>query len=181
VGARWPRFITPFIIIIINTQQIPAYHERAQRLIQKLNGLTDLQKDRLLAATALLLNPLLNHDVVCHGDFHPDNIILSPNGPVVIDWTNASSGHPATDVGWTSLVLQLGEVSASMSFIKRWLIQLMRQQFHREYLNRYSQLRAGLAAELKQFLPIVAATRLADGIASEQEQLLEIIRRATAH
>lgn len=27
-----------------------------------------------------------------HLDFHPENVLLSPNGPVVIDWTNARRG-----------------------------------------------------------------------------------------
>lgn len=40
-----------------------------------------------------------------HGDLHPDNIILSPTGPVLIDWTNAAFGPSAYDVAQTWLVL----------------------------------------------------------------------------
>ena len=37
-------------------------------------------------------------DAVLHLDFHPDNIMLTPDGPVVFDWTNAALGPPAADV-----------------------------------------------------------------------------------
>jgi tRNA A-37 threonylcarbamoyl transferase component Bud32 len=29
-----------------------------------------------------------------HMDLHPENVMLSPRGPVVIDWTNARAGDP---------------------------------------------------------------------------------------
>ncbi len=48
-------------------------------------------------------------DQVCHGDFHPDNIMLTPAGPRVIDWNNATSGNPLADIAWTSLILRMGE------------------------------------------------------------------------
>ena len=36
--------------------------------------------------------------VVLHLDFHPFNIMLTADGPVVFDWTNAALGPPAADV-----------------------------------------------------------------------------------
>ena len=35
---------------------------------------------------------------VLHLDLHPMNVVVSPVGPVVIDWTNAAKGRPAADV-----------------------------------------------------------------------------------
>ncbi|MCH9837182.1 phosphotransferase [bacterium] len=34
---------------------------------------------------------------VLHLDMHPMNVIMSPDGPVVIDWTNAAGGPPGFD------------------------------------------------------------------------------------
>jgi len=39
-----------------------------------------------------------------HLDFHPDNILLSRRGPVVIDWANARGGKPALDVAMTWVI-----------------------------------------------------------------------------
>ncbi len=38
-------------------------------------------------------------DAFLHFDLHPLNVILSPDGPVVIDWTNACRGPAGTDIG----------------------------------------------------------------------------------
>lgn len=40
-----------------------------------------------------------------HLDLHPENVLLAPDGPVLIDWTNAGSGDPAQDVALTWLIL----------------------------------------------------------------------------
>ncbi len=39
-----------------------------------------------------------------HVDFHPDNVLLSARGPVVIDWANARAGKPALDVAMTWVI-----------------------------------------------------------------------------
>lgn len=40
-----------------------------------------------------------------HLDLHPDNIVLTERGPVVIDWTNAREGEPDLDTAMTALIL----------------------------------------------------------------------------
>ena len=39
-----------------------------------------------------------------HLDLHPENVLLSSRGPVVIDWTNAQAGDPALDVALTWVI-----------------------------------------------------------------------------
>ncbi len=50
-------------------------------------------------------------DRIVHLDLHPLNVIMSPTGPVVIDWTNARRGDPATDLALTWILLEAGSVS----------------------------------------------------------------------
>jgi aminoglycoside phosphotransferase (APT) family kinase protein len=40
-----------------------------------------------------------------HFDLHPDNVLLSTRGPVVIDWTNAHAGDADADLAMTWLIL----------------------------------------------------------------------------
>lgn len=40
-----------------------------------------------------------------HLDLHPENVMISADGPVLVDWTNARAGDPATDVALTWLIL----------------------------------------------------------------------------
>lgn len=39
-----------------------------------------------------------------HLDLHPDNVLLSERGPIVIDWTNARAGDPALDIALTWVI-----------------------------------------------------------------------------
>ena len=40
-----------------------------------------------------------------HLDLHPDNVMLTPAGPTVIDWSNARDGVPALDVALSAVIL----------------------------------------------------------------------------
>ncbi|MEU4547418.1 phosphotransferase [Nonomuraea dietziae] len=42
---------------------------------------------------------------VLHLDLHPDNVLLTPQGPVVIDWCNAVEGAPGLDWAMSALIL----------------------------------------------------------------------------
>ncbi len=41
-----------------------------------------------------------------HLDLHPDNVIVTADGPVVIDWTNSEHGDPELDVATTWVILE---------------------------------------------------------------------------
>jgi aminoglycoside phosphotransferase (APT) family kinase protein len=42
---------------------------------------------------------------VLHLDLHPDNVILTADGPRVIDWTDAEEGDPGLDWGISAMIL----------------------------------------------------------------------------
>src|ERR1044071_5794670 len=46
---------------------------------------------------------------LCHGDMHPSNVILAPDGPMIVDWFDASRGEPVADVARTCLLLGDGD------------------------------------------------------------------------
>lgn len=45
-------------------------------------------------------------DRLLHGDLHPNNVILATSGPVVIDWYDASVGHPVSDIARSKLLMR---------------------------------------------------------------------------
>lgn len=66
-----------------------------------------------------------------HFDLHPDNVLVTPRGPVVIDWTNARGGSAAADVAMTWLIL---ETSAGVP--GRLLAWLFRRRVGRDVIRR---------------------------------------------
>lgn len=42
---------------------------------------------------------------ILHLDLHPDNVMLTTRGPVVIDWRNAAEGPPDLDLAMSAVIL----------------------------------------------------------------------------
>ncbi|MGW0710020.1 phosphotransferase [Streptomyces sp. NPDC002643] len=42
---------------------------------------------------------------ILHLDLHPENVLLTPRGPVVIDWDNTEEGSPGLDWGMSAVIL----------------------------------------------------------------------------
>jgi len=40
-----------------------------------------------------------------HGDLHPENVILTADGPMVIDWRNAEEGPAEFDLAMSAVIL----------------------------------------------------------------------------
>jgi aminoglycoside phosphotransferase (APT) family kinase protein len=64
-----------------------------------------------LAAPAWLADaPFGSGERLLHMDLQPLNVLLSKNGPVVIDWPNAVRGEPAIDAAVTWILMFSGEL-----------------------------------------------------------------------
>jgi tRNA A-37 threonylcarbamoyl transferase component Bud32 len=63
-----------------------------------------------------LRSPLGRGDRLVHFDLHPENVLLSPRGPVVIDWSNASRGDPADDDALTWAILATSTIPGPLPF-----------------------------------------------------------------
>ncbi|TDC10490.1 aminoglycoside phosphotransferase family protein, partial [Streptomyces sp. 8K308] len=52
-------------------------------------------------------------DRILHLDLHPENVLLTPRGPVVIDWHDSAEGPPGYDLAVSAMIL--AEVAAAGS------------------------------------------------------------------
>ena len=154
--------------------QFPAQRQSLASKIQRGTGLSLADREAALE----LLDRLPDGERLCHGDFHPDNILMTSRGPVIIDWMNAAFGNPLADVARTSLLIQVGTPASGRAV--RWLLLFGRRWFHQVYLDRYFQLRPDGREQLDAWLALNAAARLAEGIAEEQERLVAIVREHLA-
>lgn len=111
-------------------------------------------------------------DAILHLDLHPDNVILSPNGPVVVDWRNSRRGDGAVDVATTWLIMATSEVPDSRL---RWrVVELVRRLFVAALLRHVDRLAA------QRQLSLAARYRLADRnvLDGERAAIHAILRRA---
>jgi aminoglycoside phosphotransferase (APT) family kinase protein len=59
---------------------------------------------------------------IVHMDLHPLNVMIGPQGPVVIDWTNAALGDPLVDVTLAWVLMAAGQIPAHklMALLVGW-------------------------------------------------------------
>lgn len=107
---------------------------------------------------------------ICHGDFHPYNVIISERGPIVIDWPNSHLGNPLEDVARTKLMLT--GFTMQIPPVKE-IIELFREV----YLARYFELTKADESQIEAWWPVVCAVRLADPVPELYDWLLEEIKK----
>lgn len=81
--------------------------------------------------------PLGDGPTVVHLDLHPLNVILSPTGPVVIDWTGSIRGRAGTDLAMTWVLMSTSEVPGSR--LERVVGRTGQQLFTRMFLRRVDE------------------------------------------
>jgi len=116
------------------------------------------------------LDSLPDGNRVCHGDFHPGNVIIGPDAPVVIDWPDAACGDPLADVARTSFLLEVSRLPPG--WFSRGLLPAGRRLFHHIYLGRYFQVTGRDRRSLTCWSAVVAAARLAERVPHERGPLL---------
>lgn len=143
---------------------------RIETQIRDARGLLPDVQDAALGALA----QLPDGNALCHGDFHPDNVVITPRGPVIIDWLNATRGDPLADVAHTTLLIQYGTPEGQP--LNR-LLQWGRSWFRQFYLRRYLQMRSGSHQAIAAWeLPQLAA-QIDNSTPQEQALILARIKQ----
>jgi len=122
--------------------------------IDRVIVLDDARKQILLNG----LRGMPDGDRLCHGDFHPMNVLGEASQPIVIDWPNACRGDPAADVCRSYLLLRLHA-----------------DEIAKPYLDAYYRVASVRCETVLDWLRYVAAARLAEDVPGEQHRLLELI------
>ena len=122
--------------------------------VPMLNKLKDKMNARISAAdlTAttrydlhMRLDSMPKHLRLCHGDFHPNNNIITDDGtPYIIDWSHATQGNSSADVARTYLEFYLEG----------------KEEIAEKYLNLYCLKTDTAKQYVQKWIPIVAASRL---------------------
>lgn len=126
--------------------------DKLVRQIQSLDNLDDIKKYDLLTR----LDGMPKHIKVCHGDFCPQNIIVSNDKMYVLDWVHATQGNASADVARTYLLLSLE--NSKMADI---------------YLDAFCEKSGTAKRYVQTWLPIVAAAQLTKNKPEERELLMK--------
>lgn len=103
-----------------------------------------------------VLEGMHKHDKVCHGDFNPSNIIISPDGQAyILDWAHATQGNASADAARTFLVFNLSG----------------KAELANQYLDVFCA-KSGIDKRyIQKWLPIVATSQSVKGNPEERQLL----------
>ena len=99
---------------------------------------------------------------LCHGDLHPDNVILSRDGPVLIDWFDVSRGNPVADVARTALLVSSHANGVSGPAHLPGATTALLDSTTRVYLEAIGE-RVPLD-DLERWMAVEAVARIAEGV-----------------
>ncbi len=126
--------------------------DKLSRQIQSCSQISDSIRYELLTR----LESMPKHKKLCHGDFCPQNIIVTNEKKFyIVDWVHATQGNASADVARTYLLLALSDISMAD-----------------EYLSMFCKKTATDRKYVQQWLPIVAAAQLEKNRPAERELLL---------
>jgi Ser/Thr protein kinase RdoA (MazF antagonist) len=144
-------------------------------------GIPDSEKisKELKANVLQLLESLPDGNQLCHGDFHPGNIIITQRGPVIIDWMTVSKGVASGDMARTLTILEVAKAPEGTPL--RWLLEWVRKLFLTTYLKKYLQLSPTTKSSLTAWQAVMAANFLADvSVPGEEAGLRSIVEHGLA-
>jgi Ser/Thr protein kinase RdoA (MazF antagonist) len=123
-----------------------------------------------------LIERLSPGDELCHGDLHPGNVIVTAEGPRLIDWTGAVRAPAAYDLGFSHILLtEIAPEVADDPERPRAVNAAMQSEYGR--LAGLSS--AALTAAIKPYLPIVRVFLILGGtVPALRERLLQRVEAA---
>ena len=97
------------------------------------------------------------HVKLCHGDYTPSNIIITPDGtPYIIDWAHATQGNASADAARTYLTFCLeGNIAGAEKYLELFCTK---SQTEKKYVQSW--------------MPVVAASQSVKKKDKEKEILL---------
>lgn len=139
----------------ILSKKVPMLNRIKDKFKRKLND-TTLINDNTKYELMHRLEGMKDHTKLCHGDFNPSNVLLTPEGTwCVIDWAHATQGNASADAARTYLIFCMEE----------------KVELAEKYLKLFAKKSKIDVSNIQRWLPIVAATQLTKGNEEEQEFL----------
>jgi aminoglycoside phosphotransferase (APT) family kinase protein len=153
------------------TEAFETNHGKARYCIEHSPVLRPEIQDRLLR----LLSTLETGTTLCHGDFHPGNLIDVGGKTSIIDWSSATTGSPLFDIAHTYLLLintpRLAGVSDQLYRKQRFVTRYIGKRYLRKVCHHL-----GLSPRaLFPYLLIKAGERSFYGMANEKAWLCAFI------
>jgi uncharacterized protein (TIGR02172 family) len=156
--------------------RMPLLNRRYATIFERI---TAIPKNYAEAALARL-EELPDGDRLLHGDFHPGNIMMHGEQPVIIDWTNVARGSPEADLARTRMLMELAEPPKGTPVIVRAIALFARSILRDAHMHAYRSACPFDEEILQRWELPVAVVKLAEGFKAERKKLVPYIEARLA-
>lgn len=164
------------ILSIPGPANLPSLREQLYALKEQPEKLPE--KD--LPSILRLFDTLPEGNRVCHGDFHPGNLLTCRGQTYVIDWGAAHTGDPLSDVAHTFLLLSLVPRTPGQRWFAWRRLQILGWCMAKCY-RRHMKKHLGFSRrEFRSWCAVMALYRLYHGLPSEQKARKKTVTKACA-
>jgi Ser/Thr protein kinase RdoA (MazF antagonist) len=141
-----------------------------------LRGADGKLPEHVTAGVRTVLERLSPGSELCHGDLHPDNVIMTAQGPRLVDWTGAVCAPAAYDLAVSHILLT--EIAPEIVDDPE-RPRAVNAALQSEFARLAGQSPAALTAAIATYLPIVRALIVIGGAApAQRERLIERLEAA---
>jgi len=154
-------------------EQVTDVKAKARFCIGKSDALSEAEKEKIMT----LLKILPEGSSLCHGDFHPGNIMVQDGKNYIIDWSAASRGDFHADIAHSYILMRVVPKVPHMSSIMHFFQKRIGRAIASTYLSNVARQRRIDYRNLSRWMLINAAERTYHGMRSEKEDLLVFIKR----
>jgi aminoglycoside phosphotransferase (APT) family kinase protein len=155
---------------------LPPLRERLRANITEAERLPDEWR----AKAHSMLNALPDGEFVCHGDLHPDNVMIASDDPVLIDWPGVQKGTPAADFARTLLVLMTATPPPHIPKIQRLMMNAGRSLFTHTYRQHYYRLTRLAPQYVRTWMLPVCAARFNENLTDDLPALHRLMAKLVA-
>ncbi len=139
--------------------------------VQKSDQISDEVKKAIL----IRCENLEIGDKLCHGDFHPGNILVTENGFKVIDWPTAHIGNPCYDVARSLILLSDPMAKNEAPWYLRKVTSLYLHIFMKHFLKEYIKISNYTMKDIEKYILLAATLRLNDCVSESKTWLHHLI------
>ncbi|GKU77390.1 phosphotransferase family protein [Paenibacillus sp. L3-i20] len=141
-------------IVQNKVSNVPNYKQFLKTNILNALSVNVAEQERALE----ILDSLKDGDSLCHGDYHPDNILISDERKTVIDFMNVCHGDPLYDVARTVYLVEYTPVPADTTADDREVVLQLKKMLADLYLIEMNVTRE----MIQDYLTVITVARLGE-------------------
>jgi thiamine kinase-like enzyme len=132
---------------------------------------------KLIDFASNIMKELPINNYICHGDFHPGNILIQDDTCYIIDWSGAYRSNFVSDIAHTYLLMTHIPEIPGQSHIQHAIISFIGSYMAKTYLQEILKLKEFSLAEFSKWTVIMSLLRTYYGMPSERSVRINYLNK----